>query len=228
MNSQHLKAILVACGLGASGLAAALPVTFNGFANGSQSVSVNVTPNSPVEGQSVAAGGFSTSYNGQSFVSYCVDLYEYLPRFGTVNNTYNEVSAAGFFGAKLDAVGRLFTGFAGGVDTALESAAFQLALWEIKYETGATYNLSSGSASFTDLAWGNGNAVAIAQTYLAGLSGFANNVQLHVLTSVDGRRIDGKQDVVYATAVPEPSTYALMLAGLAGLGMVARRRQAKR
>ena len=32
---------------------------------------------------------------------------------------------------------------------------------------------------------------------------------------------------VIATPVPEPTTYALMIAGLAGLGMVARRRAAR-
>lgn len=224
MNSQSLKAVVAACGLCASVWVAAQPVTFNDFANGYQAVSIDVYPDSPAERYSIAAGGFSTSYGGQSFVSYCVDLYQYLPSFGTPSDTYLEVSAASFFNspAKLDAVGRLFSGFSGGVVSSLTSAAFQLALWEITNESGSSYNLSGGSARFTDLYAGDRNAVTTAQGYLDQLYSFSNNVQLYVLSS------SSQQDVVYATAVPEPSTYALMIAGLLGVGAVARRRQSKR
>lgn len=214
MNSQHLKAIVAACSLCASGLATA-NVTFSGFANEYRVATINA----PVANLTVAAGGFSTSIDGgPSFVSYCVDVYQYLPSFGSSNGSYVVGNAASFFGDKLGAVSRLFSGFAGSVDTARESAAFQLALWEIKYETGSVYDLSSGSASFTTAA----DVGTLAASYLTGLAGITSNVQLHVLTSA------GHQDVVYATPVPEPSTYALMIAGLIGVGTVARRRQTRR
>ena len=205
-------------------MSVALPGTFNGFANGSQFVSIDVTPDSSAERYAISAGGFSTNYNGQSFVSYCVDLYQYLPSFGAVSNTYAETNVASYFGSavKLDAVGRLFSGFAGGVTSSLASAAFQLALWEIKNESGTSFNLASGSARFADRVGTDGNAADLAQSYLNGLGSVSNNVQLHVLYS------GSQQDVVYATAVPEPSTYALMLAGLAGIGVFARRRQTRR
>jgi hypothetical protein len=62
--------------------------------------------------------------------------------------------------------------------------------------------------------------VAQANAYLTGAAGlaagsYATN-RLYTFSSETG------QDLV--TAVPEPSTYALMLAGLAGIGFVARRR----
>ena len=199
-------------------------VTFTGFANGSQAVRVDITPDSAFESYTLAAGGFSTSVNGgPSFASYCVDLSQWLPSWGASNSSYSEVvDVATFFGGKQDDVAKLFSGVSGQVDTALESAAFQLALWEIKYETSAgPYSLTAGNASFSDSNLDNGNAVATAQAYLDGLSTYANNVQVHVLAS------NSNQDVVFATPVPEPSTYALMLVGLAGVAFVARRGKSK-
>ena len=198
---------------------AAQPVTFNGFASGSQAVRVDLTPDSPFERYTLAAGGFSTAYNGASFVSYCVDLFQWLPAFGTANNSYALVSGSSFFGSRLDAVSRLFSGFSGLASTPLASAAFQLALWEVTYESApGAYSLTSGSARFSDSNLADGNAVTLAQSYLNNLASQSNSFQVSVLQSA------GRQDVVFATPVPEPSTYALMLAGLAGIVFVARRR----
>jgi hypothetical protein len=223
MKSTFLKSILAGgLALGACGLSMAQTVTFTGFANGSQAVKVDL-PGSPlVESYTLAAGGFSTSVNGgPSFASYCVDLYQWLPGWNTANGTYGEVDAAIFFGSKLDDVAKLFSGVSGQVDSALESAAFQLALWEIKYESsGSGYNMLAGDVKFSD-SYSNNGAVATAQTYLDGLSTYANNLQVHVLAS------NSNQDVVFATPVPEPSTYALMLIGLAGVAFAARRGKSK-
>jgi hypothetical protein len=66
------------------------------------------------------------------------------------------------------------------------------------------------------------DARSLAQTYLNGLSRYSNSFEVRVLKS------EYNQDVVFAAPVPEPSTYALMLAGLAAVGFMARRqRQAK-
>ena len=42
-------------------MSVALPVTFNGFANDSQLVSIDVTPDSSAERYAISAGGFSTN-----------------------------------------------------------------------------------------------------------------------------------------------------------------------
>ena len=107
-------ALAVAAATCVAGTAMAQSVTFNGFANGSQAVKVDLTPDSPFERYTLAAGGFSTSYNGASFVSYCVDLFQWLPSFGTADTSYSLVSGATFFGSKLDDVSRLFSGFSTG------------------------------------------------------------------------------------------------------------------
>lgn len=199
--------------------AMAQPVTFTGFANGAQAVRVDLTPNSPFESYTLQAGGFSTVYNGASFVSYCVDLFQWLPSFGTADNSYRQVSGSSFFGSRLDAVSRLFSGFSGAATTPLASAAFQLALWEVAYESApGAYSLTTGNARFSDANSADGNAITLAQSYLNNLGSQSNSFQVSVLQSA------GRQDVVFATPVPEPSTYALMFAGLMGVVFIARRR----
>ena len=215
------RAGVAALALVACAAAQAVPVTFTGFANGSQSIRFDLSPSSSYDNVTIRAGGFTTHYDSRSFVSYCVDLFELLPAFNTSNNSYAEVGASAYFGAKTDDVARLFSGVSGQVDSALEEAAFQLALWEIKYETTpGAYNLGTGTAKFLDMKSSDGNAVAVAQTWLNGLGSYDNHVQLHVLQSL-GR--PGKQDVVFATPVPEPATWLLMVGGLAAFGALARR-----
>jgi hypothetical protein len=198
------------------GSAAADPVIFDGFAHGSQAVRGTLSNPNPYRDLTVSAGGFTTIWGGQSFVSYCVDFYQWLPGFGSANTTYSTMSAGDFFGSRLDAVGRLFSGRSAEVDTAVEEAAFQIALWEIRYEaSGNPFDTTAGAAVFFD--YGD-DARSLAQTYLDGLAGYGNNYEVRVLTS------GYNQDVVFAAPVPEPSTYALMLAGLAAVGFMARRR----
>jgi hypothetical protein len=214
MSKRLLVGVLAMLALGS---ASAQQVTFTGFANGSQAVrGVLGAPNDPRD-LTVSAGGFSTLWGGDSFVSYCVDFYQWLPSFGSANNSYSLTPAGDFFGSRLDAVSRLFSGRSAEVDSAVEQAAFQIALWEIRYEAaGIAFDTTSGAAKFSD--YGD-DARSLAQTYLNGLPGYSNSFEVRVLKS------DYNQDVVFAAPVPEPSTYALMLAGLAAVGLVARRRR---
>jgi len=153
-------------------------------------------------------------------VSYCVDVYQTIA-FGS---TYTDYSFAGlghlFTNANAYAdLGRLFN-TAGIVDTALEEAAFQIAVWEIAYEkTGNAYNVFTDSASFAGGTAASSGALTLANTWLANLA--ANSRPITVLDSRE------HQDVIYAP-VPEPETVLLMAVGLLGVAGAARRKAKSR
>ena len=212
MNVLKTAALSLAL-IAAAPAAMAQSVTFTSFADGSQAVRGVLSSPNVTRDLTVSAGGFDTQYLGASFVSYCVDFYQWLPSFGSVNNSYTMVDAGGYFGTRLDSVERLFSGRIAQVDTAVEQAAFQIALWEIRYEAaGNAFDTMTGSARFSDA---GDDARSLAQTYLTGLADYRQTMSVSVLSS------GTHQDVVFAAPVPEPSTYALMLAGV---GFMARRR----
>ena len=78
---------------------------------------------------------------------------------------------------------------------------------------GALFNVYT--FSFANLALGGASAVQVA------LSGFNNSTPVPIFNPT-GADLGGA--VLTATAVPEPATYALLFAGLAAVGWVARRR----
>jgi len=194
-------------------------VTFTGFAHGSQTVHFSlVAPNAVASGD-VNAGGFATILNGSpSFVTYCVDLYQHIS-FGTLYPEYTAPGTSHVFAnsrAYAD-LGRLYAN-AGVVDTSVKEAAFQIAVWEIAYETTlGAYALGSGAASFSGGTADSSGALGLAATWLMGL-GSGEGRSISVIESRE------HQDVIYAP-VPEPSTYMLMLAGLMATVEISRRKR---
>lgn len=111
-------------------------------------------------------------------------------------------------------LGLLVTKYRSGVNSADTTTAFQLAAWEIMYEKpGSGYSLDSGA--FTES--GNATARNLADQWLGNL-GTVSNVNVSLLASPD------HQDFLVTTPVPEPSTYAMLLAGLGLLGWTTARR----
>jgi hypothetical protein len=165
------------------------------------------------------AGQFKGLLNGNSFVTYCTDLLQSFA-FDTLYNNYSVVSGVTAWGAtKANDLNKLMSAAinAGVPVNAAESAAIQAAVWEVLYETSGTYDLGAGSftATSSDLATqGSINSVNWA--------GIMAGPVTHTVDQLYSRE---NQDFLVITQIPEPGTYALMLAGLAAVVGVARRRR---
>ncbi len=218
---SKLSSSLCAAALALAGVsqAQAASAVFSGFAHGSESVNFTLSgANDPVSGAG-SAGGFLTSLNGgSSFETYCVDLYQHIG-FGETYTDYTLSNTTHTFvnSRAYTDLGRLYA-TAGAITDSVHEAAFQIAVWEIAYETASIYNLASGSAMFSGGSADSSGALTLASGWLSSLTSGAHPG----IAVLDSRE---HQDMIYAP-VPEPETYALMLGGLAAVGFVARRRRA--
>ncbi len=169
-------------------------------------------------GNSVTPGIWEAHYGTYDFWAFCLE-----PTVA-FNGASNHYSTANF--AASDSVKRLYENYYTTVlgsnlnNPAPKAKAFQLALWELNNDNG---NLLSGNLRFNSL---TNAVVADANAMLTtalGSSVIRNTYQFTSLSSV-GAGINS-QKMLTVSAVPEPETYAMMLAGLGALAVVARRRK---
>ena len=224
MSRSLIAPIALACTLLCATQARADSVSFAGFATGSESVNVQLSIPNVANSLWTSAGGFTASLNGgPSFVSYCIDLYEHIA-FGPTYTDYTLVSGASHAFANANAafdIGKLYAE-KNVVNTAKTQTAFQIAIWEIAYETSGIYDLGTGSSKFFGGSADTSGALALASTWLGALS--TTTDPAFKISALDSIGRPGHQDQVFAKPVPEPTTYAMMAVGLLCMGAFARRR----
>lgn len=215
MRPTTLRAGLIAAtlALGATGTAAtASTLTYNGL-NISPAAKIDIS--ATAEGKSfdnLSAGAFNMSDGTNSFLGWCIDLLQTIKTAPYTPGQPGQVSAS-----EADDLNRLFTiGRATAQTDAITAAAFQVAIWEIVYETDGSYQLGTGNFQASD----NAAVVSAAQGLLNNLGTAPGTYALSFFTSATS------QDLVTGVPapIPLPASGLLLLAGLGAMG-VARRRQ---
>ena len=154
-----------------------------------------------------------------SFAAFCIDPFQYS---NSGVSDYSVSSGLGALGStNATWVSNLYSqNYASSTGNATGAAAFQLALWDLAKDDGA---LTTGKVQVT--ASTDSTVLNLANSMISGAkSGPGSSpYSFSVYTSSTA------QDYVVAsvTPVPEPETYAMMLAGLALIGATARRRSSK-
>ena len=223
MNTR-IKSTAIAfavAGLFAVQPAAADTLTWGGFTNGYARVDFSrVTPAGTLN--NIAAGQFlMTNVNtSTTFKAWCADAFPDL----AASQGYTLQSASAFYtslgdAGKATALSYLASNSLASVTDADHSAAFALAVWEIVNEiSGSGYSLTGGNFTATSA---NSNVLTYASSMLGNLSG-----TITMTANIWAQDNPGTtQDLVVFAPVPEPETYAMMLAGLGMMGFVVRRRK---
>ena len=120
----------------------------------------------------------------------------------------------------------LFSSSYAGLSSDFQKTAFQAAVWEITHEqSGNALDVTKGGFQLGSIVGGTADQRSALQRqandYLA-LAGGYQGKSLYQITKLQSAEF---QDLVTVSAVPEPGTYAMLLAGLGAVGFVARRRQ---
>ena len=212
-----------------SATAAPITVRIDGFAYGYAAVDTSA------QSGYIGAGEFTgqTTSNGQtsSFLTYCIDIYQGFSM--GVSSSYELVAtntAYGLSSRQEDLLGKLYTLAGRDVDTTNESAAFQLAVWEIVTETSPSLNVLAGSFYLERGATTTQRTLANDWLVAASSQGAAKDFSATRLYNATVQDF-----VVFAPVprpltpnggnlIPEPGSYALVGLALAGLALTARRK----
>lgn len=179
-----------------------------------------------IQGNKVPAGTFSLemSFNNPNgpylpLLTYCGDPYSPLKvsNPGSLGGAFTPrtLSDFGYAANVVNALDLLWANaFTDSLTSATKAAAFQTLIWEYVGDVnkGNPFNLNAG-----DIRTNNNAVAAQAASWNAALSTWTTKSNLMIF---DGRDA-GKQSLFYdaGAGVPEPSTYAMIAAGLAALAM---------
>jgi hypothetical protein len=179
---------------------------------------------------------------GDNFAAFCIEPLESIPIGSEVEYKVVPLSLAasgigGIGNTKADYIRELFGrnapngGFA--VMTPRLSAIFQVAIWEIVSEQpGTAFNLATGNMRIGLRGFAgifDRNDLQTANTWLSQLDGTGPMAKGLVVLQNGTRGIQGSgtQDLLAFAAVPEPSSWAMLIAGFGLTGAAVRRRRAR-
>lgn len=248
---HSLKAALVAAALICAPPTWADNIELNSFWAGAGNVTVNysgnVWYNSGYGSVNVnvygGSGGFktydlTTDPNRISpFQTFCVDIFHDF-NFAVQSVDYSPTSSpSGLNTYVINNLDRLYTKYGSNItstsSSSVHESAFQLAIWAIVNDGAAVnqsgvFDLTGGPVKFSNDS--TDGAITTAQGWLNSLATATSSYDAQFLMVQNQGAVNtwGAQDVVYftpASPVPEPHTYAMLLAGLGLVGFLARRRK---
>jgi len=237
MKKAFIKGAFVA--VAASLALSAAPIAQAGTLTGSGLSGEGVTITYNGAALATTAGVFTGTFDADgagpipvvnNILLWCIDIFQ------RVSNPFNypdEYTAAiyqsaplTFSGARQQDLARLFANNYGTALTNTQTkAAFQLAIWDILFDTDANL-LTAGAVGFG--ASGNAGAIALAQTYITGLGSGTPSLLAVQFTSGEHQDFITPGLIPGVTCVtcqvPEPSPLPLLIIGAAGMLFAMRRR----